>query len=217
ERLCGTRPYPGGVRRGGRATVSLLQLRRLHVDHQVSFELLAEEAGARRGRLQTAHGVIDTPAFMPVGTQATVKALTPEELYELGAQVLLANTYHLALRPSADRIARLGGLHRFMGWDGAILTDSGGFQVFSLDHLVKVTDDGATFRSHLDGSEQRFTPESVMAIQRQLGSDIAMAFDQPVSWPAERALAQTAMDRTHRRAARCLAAQPADGPPRFGN
>src|SRR5207302_2049718 len=142
-------------------TVSLLQLRRLHVDHQVSFELLAEEAGARRGRLQTAHGVIDTPAFMPVGTQATVKALTPEELYELGAQVLLANTYHLALRPGADRIARLGGLHRFMGWDGAILTDSGGFQVFSLDHLVKVSDDGATFRSHLDGSEQRFTPKAV--------------------------------------------------------
>src|SRR5207247_2205534 len=126
---------------------------------------------------------------MPVGTQATVKALSPDELRGLGAQVLLGNTYHLALRPGADRIARLGGLHRFMGWDGAILTDSGGFQVFSLDHLVRDTDDGATFRSHLDGSEQRFTPETVMAVQGELGSDVAMAFDQPVAWPATSATA----------------------------
>jgi queuine tRNA-ribosyltransferase len=182
----------------------------------MSFELLAEEGGARRGRLQTAHGVIDTPAFMPVGTQATVKALTPEEVRDLGAQVLLANTYHLALRPGADRIARLGGLHRFMGWDGAILTDSGGFQVFSLDHLVKVSDDGAIFRSHLDGSEQRFTPESVMTIQRELGSDIAMAFDQPVSWPATDATARIAMERTHRWAARCLEGEAAPDQLRFG-
>ncbi len=182
----------------------------------MSFELLAEEGGARRGRLQTAHGAIDTPAFMPVGTQATVKALTPLEVHELGAQVLLANTYHLALRPGADRIARLGGLHRFMGWDGAILTDSGGFQVFSLDHLVKVTDDGATFRSHLDGSEQRFTPESVMAAQRELGSDIAMAFDQPIPWPASGEATRAAMDRTHRWAGRCLTAEPAPGQLRFG-
>src|SRR5882762_9196014 len=107
---------------------------------------------------------------MPVGTQASVKAVSPDELQALGVDVLLGNTYHLALRPGAERIARLGGLHRFMGWEGAILTDSGGFQVFSLDHLVKVSDQGASFRSHLDGSEQRFTPESVMAIQRQLGS-----------------------------------------------
>ncbi len=182
----------------------------------MSFELLAEEGGARRGRLQTAHGAIDTPAFMPVGTQATVKALTPQEVQELGAQVLLANTYHLALRPGADRIARLGGLHRFMGWDGAILTDSGGFQVFSLDHLVKVTDEGATFRSHLDGSEQRFTPESVMAIQRELGSDIAMAFDQPVPWPAPGETARAAMQRTHRWATRCLSTESAAGQLRFG-
>ena len=180
------------------------------------FELLAEEGGARRGRLRTAHGLIDTPAFMPVGTQATVKALTPQEVHELGAQVLLANTYHLALRPGAERIKGLGGLHQFMGWDGSILTDSGGFQVFSLDHLVKVSDEGAIFRSHLDGSEQRFTPESVMAIQRDLGSDIAMAFDQPVSWPAATETARGAMERTHRWAARCLAAQPADGQLRFG-
>jgi queuine tRNA-ribosyltransferase len=182
----------------------------------MSFELLAEEGGARRGRLQTVHGAIDTPAFMPVGTQATVKALTPDEVRQLGAQVLLGNTYHLALRPGADRIARLGGLHRFMGWEGAILTDSGGFQVFSLDHLVKVSDEGATFRSHLDGSEQRFTPESVMAIQGQLGSDIAMAFDQPVSWPATSTTARVAMERTHRWAARCLEAQAAPGQLRFG-
>ena len=182
----------------------------------MTFELLAEEGGARRGRLRTAHGLIDTPAFMPVGTQATVKALTPQEVHDLGAQVLLANTYHLALRPGAERIKSLGGLHRFMGWDGAILTDSGGFQVFSLDHLVKVSDDGAIFRSHLDGSEQRFTPESVMAIQRDLGSDIAMVFDQPVSWPASDEMARAAMERTHRWAARCLAAEAAPGQLRFG-
>ncbi len=180
------------------------------------FELLAEEGGARRGRLRTAHGLIETPAFMPVGTQATVKALTPQEVDDLGAQVVLANTYHLALRPGAERIKSLGGLHRFMGWDGAILTDSGGFQVFSLDHLVKVNDDGAIFRSHLDGSEQRFTPESVMAIQRDLGSDIAMAFDQPVSWPATAENARAAMERTHRWAARCLATEAAPGQLRFG-
>jgi queuine tRNA-ribosyltransferase len=180
------------------------------------FKLLAEEAGARRGRLHTAHGVIDTPAFMPVGTQATVKALTPQEVRDVGAQVLLGNTYHLALRPGAERIARLGGLHRFMGWDGAILTDSGGFQVFSLDHLVKVSDEGAVFRSHLDGSEQRFTPESVMGIQRDLGSDIAMAFDQPVSWPATAQTAHAAMVRTHHWAARCLATEAAPGQLRFG-
>jgi queuine tRNA-ribosyltransferase len=180
------------------------------------FELLAEEDGARHGRLHTAHGVIDTPAFMPVGTQATVKALSPDEVRALGAQVLLGNTYHLALRPGGERIARLGGLHRFMGWDGAILTDSGGFQVFSLDHLVKVSDAGATFRSHLDGSEQHFTPESVMAIQRQLGSDIAMAFDQPVSWPATTTVTKAAMERTHFWAQRCLESEPAPGQLRFG-
>ena len=180
------------------------------------FELIAEEGGARRARLTTAHGSIETPAFMPVGTQATVKALIPEEVRDVGAQVLLGNTYHLALRPGAERIARLGGLHRFMGWDGGILTDSGGFQVFSLDHLVRVTDEGATFRSHLDGSEQHFTPESVMEIQRELGSDIAMAFDQPVSWPATAEVAKIATERTHRWAVRCLEARPANGQLRFG-
>lgn len=181
-----------------------------------SFQLLAEEGAARRGRLATAHGVIETPAFMPVGTQATVKALTPDEVKEVGAQVLLGNTYHLALRPGAERLARLGGLHRFMGWDRPILTDSGGFQVFSLDHLVRVTDDGALFRSHLDGSKQRFTPESVMEIQRLLGSDIAMAFDQPVAWGVEGEAARRAMQRTHQWALRCLGATPSPGQLRFG-
>src|SRR5205807_2591134 len=145
-----------------------------------------------------------------------VKALRPDEVRALGAQVLLGNTYHLALRPGGERIARLGGLHKFMGWEGAILTDSGGFQVFSLDHLVKVSDAGATFRSHLDGSEQHFTPESGMEIQRQLGSDIAMAFDQPVSWPATTAVAKAAMERTHQWASRCLESDPAPGQLRFG-
>ncbi|MDQ6885101.1 MAG: tRNA guanosine(34) transglycosylase Tgt [Candidatus Dormibacteraeota bacterium] len=182
----------------------------------MSFRLLATEGGSRRGVLETAHGPIETPAFMPVGTNGTVKALTPDEVRDLGAQVLLGNTYHLALRPGSDRIARLGGLHRFMGWDGAILTDSGGFQVFSLDHLVRVSDEGAVFRSHLDGSEQRFTPESVMAIQRDLGSDIAMAFDEPAAWPSEHDAARAATERTHRWAARCLAAEPAPGQLRFG-
>ncbi|MDQ6710723.1 MAG: tRNA guanosine(34) transglycosylase Tgt [Candidatus Dormibacteraeota bacterium] len=182
----------------------------------MSFRLLATEGGSRRGVLETAHGPIETPAFMPVGTNGTVKALTPDEVRDLGAQVLLGNTYHLALRPGSDRIAKLGGMHRFMGWDGAILTDSGGFQVFSLDHLVRVSDEGAVFRSHLDGSEQRFTPESVMAIQRDLGSDIAMAFDEPAPWPSEPAAARTATERTHRWASRCLATDPAPGQLRFG-
>lgn len=182
----------------------------------MSFRVVATEDGCRRGVLETAHGLIDTPAFMPVGTNGTVKALTPDEVRDLGAQVLLGNTYHLALRPGSRRIAELGGLHRFMGWEGAILTDSGGFQVFSLDHLVRVTDEGAVFRSHLDGSEQRFTPESVMAIQRELGSDIAMAFDEPAPWPGNLDGAKLAAERTHRWAERCLATEPAQGQLRFG-
>ena len=144
---------------------------------------------------------------MPVGTQATVKALTPGDLRAAGAQMILANTYHLSLRPTAERIARLGGLHRFMAWDGPILTDSGGFQVFSLAHLRRVDDDGVTFASHLDGSEQRLTPERAMEIQELLGSDVAMAFDQLVdpTLPADEVA--RAMERTHRWAERCLAAR----------
>jgi queuine tRNA-ribosyltransferase len=162
---------------------------------------------ARVGRLETPHGAIDTPQFMPVGTQASVKSLTPADLRTAGAQVILANTYHLSLRPGHERIARLGGLHRFMAWDGPILTDSGGFQVFSLAHLGTVDEDGVTFASHLDGSTQRLTPERAIEIQEALGSDIAMAFDQLVESTAPRAAVEEAMQRTHRWAARSLAAR----------
>ena len=162
---------------------------------------------ARLGTLTTPHGAIDTPQFMPVGTQATVKSLTPADLHAAGAQVLLGNTYHLSLRPGHERIARLGGLHRFMAWDGPILTDSGGFQVFSLAHLRRVDDDGVTFASHLDGSPHRLTPESAIAIQEALGSDIAMAFDQLVDPGLPGGGVEEAMERTHRWAERCLVAR----------
>lgn len=161
---------------------------------------------ARLGSLTTPHGTIETPQFMPVGTQATVKALTPGDLHAAGVQVVLANTYHLSLRPGHERIDRLGGLHRFMGWDGPILTDSGGFQVFSLTHLGRVDDDGVTFASHLDGSPQRLTPERAVEIQEALGSDIAMAFDQLVDATLPAAEVAVAMERTHRWAERCLTA-----------
>ena len=155
----------------------------------------------------TRHGPIDTPQFMPVGTQATVKALTPGDLHAAGAQMILGNTYHLNLRPTAERIARLGGLHRFMAWDGPILTDSGGFQVFSLSDLRRVDDDGVTFSSHLDGSTHRLTPERAMEIQALLGSDVAMAFDQLVDPGLPRDEVAEAMERTHRWAERSLAAR----------
>jgi queuine tRNA-ribosyltransferase len=173
----------------------------------VSFTSRASAVGgARLGSLTTPHGVIETPQFMPVGTQATVKALSPGDLRAAGVQVILANTYHLSLRPGHERIARLGGLHRFMGWDGPILTDSGGFQVFSLAHLGKVDDDGVTFASHLDGSAQRLTPERAVKIQEALGSDIAMAFDQLVDATLPVEAIAVAMQRTHRWAERCLEA-----------
>ncbi|MDQ2689743.1 MAG: tRNA guanosine(34) transglycosylase Tgt [Chloroflexota bacterium] len=155
----------------------------------------------------TAHGAVDTPQFMPVGTQATVKSLTPGDLQAAAAQMILGNTYHLNLRPTAERIARLGGLHRFMGWNGPILTDSGGFQVFSLADLRHVDDDGVTFTSHLDGSTHRLTPERSMEIQALLGSDVAMAFDQLVDPSLPREDVAEAMERTHRWAARSLAAR----------
>jgi queuine tRNA-ribosyltransferase len=162
---------------------------------------------ARVGRLELPHGVVETPQFMPVGTNATVKALDPEDLRATGTTILLANTYHLYLRPGHERIARLGGLHAFMGWDGPILTDSGGFQVVSLGDLRVVDEDGVTFRSHLDGSTHRFTPEHAIAVQESLGADIAVAFDQPVP-PAGSTRAQVAdaTTRTHRWAERSLAA-----------
>ncbi|MEP7081531.1 MAG: tRNA guanosine(34) transglycosylase Tgt [Chloroflexota bacterium] len=162
---------------------------------------------ARLGRLVTPRGAIDTPQFMPVGTQASVKALTPGDLRTAGAEIILANTYHLNLRPTAERIARLGGLHRFMAWDGPILTDSGGFQVFSLARLRRVDDDGVTFTSHIDGSEHRLTPERAMEIQALLGSDIAMVLDQLVDPGLPAADVREAMERTHRWAARSLAAR----------
>jgi queuine tRNA-ribosyltransferase len=149
---------------------------------------------------------VETPVFMPVGTQGTVKAMTFEEVAELGFRLILGNTFHLYLRPGAGRVARAGGLHRFIGWDGALLTDSGGYQVFSLKDLRTITEQGVRFRSPVDGSYHDFTPESVMQIQRDLGADIIMAFDECPPYPAERAYAAASMERTHRWAERCLAA-----------
>ncbi|HEV7513641.1 MAG TPA: tRNA guanosine(34) transglycosylase Tgt [Candidatus Acidoferrum sp.] len=164
-----------------------------------SFEVQKTEAtGARRGRLATPHGQIETPAFMPVGTAATIKALTHEALEELGASILLANTYHLYLRPGHELIRKLGGLHQFMSWQRALLTDSGGYQVFSLSALRKVTDEGVTFRSHLDGSEHLLTPEKTVEIQLALGSDIAMVLDECIETPAPREKAEAAVVRTTR-------------------
>jgi len=181
-----------------------------------TFEIRARAGRARAGLLQTAHGAIETPVFMPVGTQASVKALASEDVEALGAQILLGNTYHLALRPGAERIAALGGLHRFMSWPRAILTDSGGFQVFSLRERSKLDEDGVTFASHLDGSPQRLTPERAMEIQALLGSDIAMVFDHCPPSDAPRPEIEAAMARTTRWARRCLATQPAPGQLRFG-
>jgi len=168
------------------------------------FEILKTDAtGARLGRLTTPHSVIDTPAFMPIGTQGTVKALTQQALAELGVQILLGNTYHLYLRPGHERIRGLGGLHRFMSWPGAILTDSGGFQVFSLAELRKITAEGVVFRSHLDGSEHFLSPEKSIEIQQALGGDIAMVFDECIEYPADHARAAGAVKRTAEWARRC--------------
>jgi queuine tRNA-ribosyltransferase len=161
---------------------------------------------ARVGRMELTHGIVETPQFMPVGTNATVKALDPADIAATGATIILSNTYHLYLRPGHERIARLGGLHAFMGWDRPILTDSGGFQVVSLGDLRVVDDDGVTFRSHLDGSLHRFTPEVAIGVQEALGSDIAVAFDQPVSPSSPRSVVADATERTHRWAERSLAA-----------
>lgn len=169
------------------------------------FEILAQDSKsrARRGRLHTTHGAVETPVFMPVGTQATVKSLSPHEVHAMGARIVLGNTYHLSLRPGAERIARLGGLHAFMAWPGAILTDSGGFQVFSLATIRTIDEDGVTFQSHIDGSRHRITPESCMEIQELLGSDIAMCFDECTPYPVSRDYAQASMERTVRWARRC--------------
>lgn len=161
---------------------------------------------ARAGLLTLTHGAVETPQFMPVGTNATVKALTPDDLRDAGASIILSNTYHLYLRPGHERIERLGGLHVFMDWDRPILTDSGGFQVVSLGDLRVVDEEGVTFRSHLDGSTHRFTPELAIAVQEALGADVAVAFDQPVFPSSPRAVVEDATERTHRWADRSLAA-----------
>ena len=168
---------------------------------------LQAPAAARAGSLTTAHGDVHTPCFMPVGTIANVKLLEPDDLIALGARIVLANTYHLWLRPGRETIELAGGLHRFMAWDGPILTDSGGYQVFSLESQRSIDDDGVTFRSHLDGSAHRFTPENVVAFQEAMGVDIAMAFDECVKLPAERAQLEAAVRRTTAWAQRCAAAR----------
>jgi len=172
------------------------------------FTLLHSDASsrARLGRIRTPHGAIATPAFAPVGTQATVKALDPRDLLDVGTELVLANTYHLYLRPGADVVAELGGLHRFMGWDHPILTDSGGYQVFSLAENRKVSDEGVEFRSHIDGSRHLFTPEMVIQVQEQLGADIIMCLDECAE-PYDRAYNEQALDRTHAWAERCRRAQ----------
>ena len=168
------------------------------------FKIHKTIGNRRIGQITTAHGVIDTPAFMPVGTAATVKAMLPQSVASTGAQIILGNTYHLMLRPTAERIAKLGGLHKFMGWNGPILTDSGGFQVMSLSKLRKITENGVTFQSHVDGSKHEVTPERSIEIQHLLGSTITMAFDEctPDTVPEE--YARQAMERTHRWAQRSL-------------
>jgi queuine tRNA-ribosyltransferase len=168
----------------------------------IPFEIEAENGSGRAGRLITPHGEIPTPVFMPVGTQATIKGVPQDILEELGVQILLGNTYHLYLRPGVEQVRRLGGLHRFMSWGRAILTDSGGFQVFSLSELRKLTEEGVTFRSHLDGSSHFFSPESAMEAQIGLGADIIMAFDECTEYPAERERVRKSMELTLRWAER---------------
>jgi len=171
------------------------------------FEVLARDGAARRGRLTTPHGVVETPAFMPVGTLGAVKGVTPQELEEAGASVMLANLYHLSLRPGIEQIVELGGLHRFTGWRRPLLTDSGGFQVWSLAHRRQVDPDGVTFQSHLDGESVRFTPESVVASQERIGVDVAMVLDECPPWPIEREAAASSLYRTLRWARRALEAR----------
>ncbi|WEK55379.1 MAG: tRNA guanosine(34) transglycosylase Tgt [Candidatus Cohnella colombiensis] len=174
----------------------------------VKYELIktCKQTGARLGRLHTPHGIIDTPTFMPVGTQATVKGMSPEELKSLGAQIILSNTYHLYLRPGHELVQAAGGLHRFMNWDRPILTDSGGFQVFSLSEMRKITEQGVEFRSHLNGDKLSLTPESATHVQNALGADIMMAFDECPPYPAEYEYVKQSTERTSRWAERCLQA-----------
>ncbi len=182
------------------------------------FEILARDpkTSARCGRLHTAHGIVETPIFMPVGTQATVKCMTPDELRTLKAQIILSNTYHLIIRPGTDLIAKAGGLHKFMNWDGPILTDSGGYQVFSLAKLRKISPKGVEFQSHVDGATLFLGPRESMAAQKVLGSDIVMAFDECPHWPCDREYACSSLELTLQWAARCREQQLSDGQLLFG-
>ncbi|SKC70177.1 tRNA guanosine(34) transglycosylase Tgt [Maledivibacter halophilus] len=171
----------------------------------IRYELIKEckQSGARLGKLHTPHGVIETPIFMPVGTQATVKSMTPEELKEIESQIILSNTYHLYLRPGHKLVEKAGGLHKFMNWDRPILTDSGGFQVFSLGDLRKISEKGVEFRSHIDGSKHFISPEKAIEIQNSLGSDIMMCFDECAPYPSDREYVKNSLERTTRWAKRC--------------
>ena len=176
--------------------------------HAVTYELIKEvkQGKARRGRLHTPHGTFETPMFMPVGTQATVKTLSPEELYDMESQVILANTYHLFLRPGSELVKKAGGLHKFMNYNRGMLTDSGGFQVFSLGEMRKITEEGVMFRSHIDGSKQFLSPEVSVRVQEELGADIAMAFDECIPYPSDFNYTKKSTERTTRWAERCLKA-----------
>lgn len=184
----------------------------------ITYELVKKDelTGARAGIIHTPHGSFPTPIFMPVGTQASVKGVSPDELRDLGAGIILSNTYHLFLRPGMDLIREAGGLHKFMHWDGAILTDSGGFQVFSLGDLRKITEEGVTFRSHIDGSKKFLSPEVSMEVQMALGSDIVMAFDECVPYPADYDYAKKSTERTIRWLKRCKEAMTAPNQGLFG-
>ena len=183
-----------------------------------SYELLhvCKQSGARLGVLHTPHGDIQTPIYMPVGTAACVKAMTPREMEEIGTQIMLSNTYHLHLRPGEDLVKEAGGLHKFMNWNKPILTDSGGFQVFSLAGLRKLTEEGVEFRSHLDGSKHFFSPEVSIGVQEKLGSDIMMQFDECSPWPCDYDRAKSAMYRTLRWLERCMKAKTRNDQALFG-
>lgn len=184
----------------------------------LNFSVLQQDktCRARLGQLHTTHGTVETPIFMPVGTQAAVKTMTPEEVREIGGRLILSNTYHLYLRPGHELIREAGGLHRFMNWDGPILTDSGGFQVFSLGPLRKISEEGVTFRSHIDGSEHFFSPEKAVEVQEALGSDIAMVFDECAPYPCTHDYALEALKRTIRWAGRCADAHQREDQALFG-
>lgn len=186
--------------------------------HAVTYELVKEAAQgkARRGRLHTPHGTFETPMFMPVGTQATVKTLSPEELYDMESQVILANTYHLFLRPGSELVKKAGGLHKFMNYKRGMLTDSGGFQVFSLGEMRKITEEGVMFRSHIDGSKQFLSPEVSVRVQEELGADIAMAFDECIPYPSDFNYTKKSTERTTRWAERCLKAHTREDQALFG-